>query len=142
MLDLMGSTSNFWNEINPSISRAKALEAEGKGKEKTQFSGSNTTGSQNVTESYEMTPEVYLSFHDPKRLPSISNALKTMPIPVLWTVGNNDPLSRNNAGKSTFDMIPSNPKSIYVLLEGKNHSTSFAASISHLIPWMKSLVAQ
>lgn len=142
MLDLIDPNSRFWDDINPSIDRARKLEAAGKGKEKVQFGGRNVTGSQNITESYEMTPEVYLSFHDPRRLPSNFNALKATSVPVLWTVGDNDPLSRSNAGQNTFRLMPANPKSVFLLLEGKDHSSSFPASIEHLISWMKSLAAQ
>lgn len=139
MLDMIPSNSNFWNDITPSNDRAKSLEAAGKGKEKVQFGGRNVTGSQNVTENYEMTPEVYLSWHDPKRLTGHSSALKATSVPVLWAIGSNDPLVSNNASESTFNMMPANPKSSFVLLGGKDHSTSFVAATEKLIPWMKSL---
>lgn len=142
MLDMIPSNSNFWSDLSPSIDRAKSLEAAGKGKEKVQFGGRNTAGSQNITESYEMPPEVYLSWHDPKRLPSHSNALKAASVPVLWTVGGNDPLVLNNASESTFNRMPANLKSSFLLLGGKDHSTSFVASTEKLIPWLKSLTAQ
>lgn len=139
MLDLIPAGSSFWNDINPSLGRAKSLEAEGKSKEKVHFDGRNTAGSQNITESYEMTPEVYLSFHDPMRLPSSSSALRATSVPVLWTVGSNDPLITSNAGQSTFGMMPAHPKSAFFVLAGKNHSTSREAAIEKLIPWLKSL---
>lgn len=141
MIDLIPSSSNFWADINPSLGRAKSLEAAGKGKEKVQFGGRNTTGSQNITESYEMTPEVYLSWHDPTRLPGQARALKETSVPVLWTVGGNDPLAQSNASEGTFKMMPSNPKSSFVMLTGENHSTSFRASTQKLIPWLMSLTA-
>lgn len=142
MLDMIPSNSNFWFDIHPSIDRAKSLEAAGKGKEKIRFGGRNVTGSQHITESYEMTPEVYLSWHDPQRLPSNSKALKAASVPVLWAVGGNDPLVQSNASESTFNMMSTNPKSSFVLLGGKDHSTSFLATTEKLIPWMKSLVGQ
>jgi pimeloyl-ACP methyl ester carboxylesterase len=142
MLDMIPTSSSFWSDINPSLRRAKSLEADGKGKEKSQFDGRNTAGSQNITESYTMTPEVYLSWHDPQRLPKHAGALQMTSVPVLWTIGGNDPLVLSNASESTFKLMPSNPKSSFVLLGGKDHSTSFLASTELLIPWMKSLVAQ
>lgn len=142
MLDMIASNSSFWSDINPSLDRAKSLEAAGKGKERVQFGGRNTSGSQNITESYEMTPEVYLSWHDPKRLPSHTRALKETSVPVLWTVGGNDPLVQNNASESSFRMMPPNPKSSFFLLGGENHSTSFRASNDKLLPWLRSLAAQ
>lgn len=141
MLDMIPAHFDFWSDLRSSIDRAKALEAAGKGKEKAQFGGRNTSGSQNITESYEMTPEVYLSWHDPGRLPSHSTALKAASVPVLWTVGSNDPLVRNNASERTFSMMPRHPKSSFVLLEGKHHSNSFLASTEILASWMKSLTA-
>lgn len=141
MLDMIASGSSFWSDINASIDRAKSFEADGKGKEKIQFGGRNTAGSKNITESYEMTPEVYLSWHDPKRLPSASRALREVTVPVLWTVGSNDPLVQNNASEGTFRMIPAHPKSSFALLGGKDHSSSFPASIEKLIPWLNTLAA-
>lgn len=142
MLDMIPANSNFWSDINSSLDRAKSLEAAGKGKEKVKFGGRNVTGSQNVTESYEMTPEVYLSWHDPRRLPSATRALHAASVPVLWTVGGNDPLVLNNASENTFRMMPPNPKSSFFQLGGENHSTSFRASNDKFLPWLKSLAAQ
>jgi pimeloyl-ACP methyl ester carboxylesterase len=142
MLDMIPASSSFWSDINPSLSRAKSLEAFGKGKEKIQFGGRNTAGSQNITESYEMTPQIYLSWHDPQHLPKHTGALQMASVPVLWTVGGNDPLVQNNASESTFKIMPSNPKSSFFLLGGKDHSTSFQAPTEKLIPWMKSLTTQ
>lgn len=141
MLDMIPSHADFWADIHPSLARAKALVADGKSKEKTPFGGRNVTGNQNINESYVMTPEVYLSWHDPQRLPSHSRALREAAVPVLWTVGRNDPLARNNASESTFRMMPAHPKSSFVLLDGKDHSSSFVASTEHLLPWLKTLAA-
>lgn len=142
MLDMIPSNLDFWADLRPSIDRAKSLEAGGKGKERAKFGGRNTAGSQHITESYEMTPEVYLSWHDPKRLPSHFQALKVASLPVLWTVGANDPLVRNNASESTYSIMPGNTKSRFFVLAGKDHSSSFAASTEMLFDWMRSLVAQ
>lgn len=142
MLDMIPSNSSFWADINGSLNRAKSLEASGKAQEKVPFGGRNTAGSQSITESYEMTPQIYLSWHDPKRLPSHTSALKLASVPFLWTIGENDPLLQNNASERTFKQMPSQPKSSFVLLSAKDHSNSFPASTEKLILWMKSLTAQ
>lgn len=142
MLDMIPSNLSFWADIRPSLERAQSLQAAGKGKDKMRFGGRDVVGSQHMTETYEMTSEIYLSWHDPKRLPSHTKALAATHLPVFWSVGENDPLIRNNASESTFRLIPSHPKSSYVLLSGKDHSSSFVASTEKLIPWMKAIAGQ
>jgi pimeloyl-ACP methyl ester carboxylesterase len=61
-------------------------------------------------------------------------------VPVLWIVGANDPLVQASASESTFNMIPTNAKSRFVLLVGRDHSTSLPASSELLIAWMKTLM--
>jgi pimeloyl-ACP methyl ester carboxylesterase len=139
LLDMIPAGSSFWQDISPSLNRSRSLESEGKSKTKVQFGGRNTVGSNYTFERYDMTPEVYLSWHDPKRLPSIQKALKESNVPVLFTVGSLDPLINNNASQQTFDMMPRQPQSAFFVLEGKDHNSSFPAAPEKLIPWLKSL---
>lgn len=141
MLDMVPGGSDFWRGIEPSLSKASSLEAAGKGKDRDRFEGRNISGVRNTSEEYEMTPEIYLSWHDPKRLPGSLQALKATTVPVLWTVGANDPLVQANASESTFNQIPVNGKNRFALLVGRDHSTSLPASSDLLIAWMKTLVA-
>lgn len=137
-LDMIPTASSFWQDISPSLERSRSLAAEGKSKTKVQFGGRNTVGSSHTVERYEMTPEVYLSWHDPKRLPSIQNALKESKVPALFTVGSLDPLINNSGSRQTFDLIPRHPQSTFFVLEGKDHNSSFPAAAEKLIPWLKS----
>ena len=140
-LDMIPPSSDFWRDILPSVSRAKSLEAAGKGKEKTPFSGRDVVGGANVVVGHETTPEVYLSWHDPARLPKIERALKETTVPVLFTVGALDPLINNNASRQTFEMIPKHPKSHFFVLDGKDHTSSFPAVLEKLMPWLQQLTA-
>ncbi len=141
-LDMIPTGSTFWQDILPSVERSRALESEGKGKTKVSLGGRDVVGSSHTVERYDMTPEIYLSWHDPKRLPSIQKALKESSIPALMTAGSLDPLINNNAGRKTFELMPHHPQSAYFVLDGKDHNSSFPASIEKLIPWLKSLERQ
>lgn len=141
MLDMIPGDSEFWRGVNPSLAKASSLEAAGKGKDRSRFEGRNVSGARNTSEEYEMTPEINLSWHDPKRLPGSLQALRVTAVPVLWTVGASDPLVQANASESTFNQIPVNGKSRFALLVGRDHSTSLPASSELLIAWMKTLVA-
>jgi pimeloyl-ACP methyl ester carboxylesterase len=139
LLDMIPAGTSFWQDITPSLDRSRTLEAEGKGKTKVQFGGRNTVGSSYIVERYEMTPEVYLSWHDPKRLPGIQKALKESKVPALFTVGALDPLINNSGNRQTFDLMPRHPQSAFFVLEGKDHNSSFPAAAEKLVPWLKAL---
>ncbi|MBI4183392.1 MAG: alpha/beta hydrolase [Proteobacteria bacterium] len=139
LLDLTPPGSLFWKTITPSLERAKALEAAGKAKEKTNFGGANVVGTRSVEESYEMAPEVYLSFHDVARFPSVRAALAKTSLPVFWATGTRDPIG--NAKRRTFEMIPANPASAYVELDGDHNSTMLVAS-DGIIAWLQARAAR
>jgi hypothetical protein len=86
-----------------------------------------------------MTPEVYLSWHDPTRLPGIQKALTASKVPALFTVGSLDPLINNSGNRQTFDLMPRHPQSAFFVLEGKDHNSSFPAAAEKLVPWLKAL---
>lgn len=140
MLDLIPSSAPFWNTLKPSLERSKELEAAGKGKERVRFVANNFHGSKMVEESFDMTPEEFLSFHDPARFPSVRTALRTTKLPVFWAVGTRDPIP---AGKRrVFDMMPGHPKSAYVDLDGEDHNSAMLAAVDRIIAWLKALPAQ
>jgi pimeloyl-ACP methyl ester carboxylesterase len=140
LLDLIPPEALFWKGVNPSLERAKALEAAGKGKERTQFESSNTLGTRTFTETYNTTPEIYLSLNDPARFPSVRAALKATTMPVFWAVGTRDPIP--NAKRWSFEMMPPHPKSAYFDLEGEDHNSAMLAAVDRIIPWLKGLSAQ
>ncbi len=137
MLDLFPPTSPFWNTILPSLRKAKALIAEGKGGEMARFEGSNTSGDQAVKESYEMRAEVYADFHDPEVFPSLRKALPQSRLPVYWGVGSRDPAGGGK--KPSFDRLPENPKSVYSEIPG-DHNSIMRDALPDMVKWVKGLI--
>ena len=136
MLDIFPATSPFWNKITPSLNKAKALVAAGKGGEMTRFEGSNTSGEKSVIESYEMRAEVYASFHDPEAFPSVRRGLAANVLPVYWGVGTRDPAGGGK--KVSFDRMPPNEKSVYSEIPG-DHNSIMRDAIPDIVKWAKSL---
>lgn len=139
LLDLIPPDAPYWKAINPSLARAKELEAAGKAKEHTRFGGHNVHGTQMVAETNDTTPEVYLSFNDPARFPSVKAALAATTVPVFWAVGTRDPIP--SAKRRTFEMIPPHPKSAYFDLEGEDHNSAMLAADERIVSWLKALSA-
>ena len=136
MLDTFPPTSPFWNSITPSLNKAKALIAEGKGASMTRFEGSNTTGEKLVMESYEMRAEVYASLHDPETFPSVRKGLAGNVLPVYWGVGTRDPAGGGK--KVSFDRMPPNEKSVYSEIPG-DHNSIMRDAIPDIVKWIKGL---
>jgi hypothetical protein len=139
LLDLIPQASPFWQRVAPEIERAKKLEAAGQGRVAAPFNGSNAVGEALVAENYDMTPEVYLSFHDPARFPSVKAALPATRLPVFWTSGTRDPTA--NAKRRTFEMLPRNPASVYSEPEG-DHNSAFLPAADPLVAWMRANFAK
>lgn len=140
MLDLIPSSAPFWSSLKPSLERAKQLEAAGKGKQRVRFTATNVYGTKTVEESFDMTPEEFLSFHDPARFPSVRAALRTTKLPVFWAVGTRDPIP---AGKRwAFDMLSGHPKSAYFDLDGEDHNSAMLAAVDRIVAWLKTLSAK
>jgi hypothetical protein len=136
MLDIFPPTSPFWNTIMPSLRKAKALIAEGKGGEMARFEGSNTSGEKSITESYEMRAEVYASFHDPEAFPSVRKGIGANVLPVYWGVGTRDPAGGGK--KPSFDRLPPNEKSVYSEIPG-DHNSIMRDALPDIAKWVKSL---
>lgn len=134
LLDLIPPTGIFWKRIQPEIDRAKQLEAAGRARVPVQFGGQNAVGEAFVEESYTTTPEVFLSFHDPARFPSVKAALPATRLPVFWTSGSRDPTP--NAKRRTFEMLARNPASVYSEPEG-DHNSAFLPAADPLVAWMR-----
>lgn len=136
MLDLFPPTSPFWNSIMPSLRKAKALIAEGKGQDLTRFEGSNTTGTTVIIENYQMRPVVYAGFHDPEVYPSLRKALPQTQLPVYWGVGTRDPAGGGK--KSSFDRLPPNDKNVYSEIPG-DHNSIMRVALPDMVKWVKAL---
>jgi len=139
LLDLTPSSAQaFWAAIMPSVERARALDRDGKGKDKIKFSGTNVVGEKSIEEHYETTPEIFLSFHDVERYPSNRAALRETKIPVFWSSGKKDPIRTGK--KPSFDLIPPNPASVYMDIEG-DHNSAMTNAIDPIIAWIKARLA-
>lgn len=139
LLDITAPNAPTITGLQASVNKAKALEADGKGKVKTRFTGFNTQGDKSIEETYDTTPEIFLSFHDVARAPSVRKGLASNSVPVFWSAGSRDPIGNNK--KSTFDKMRSVPGSLYVESNG-DHNTNMTASIEPIIAWMKARTAQ
>jgi pimeloyl-ACP methyl ester carboxylesterase len=136
MLDLFPPNARFWNSIRPSLDKAKALIAAGKGEEMTRFEGSNTTGANVIVEAYDMRPVVYASFHDPEVFPSLRRALPQTKLPVYWGVGSRDPAGGGK--KPSYDRLPANPASVYSEIDG-DHNSIMRDALPAMVTWVKGL---
>ena len=74
-----------------SVQKARRLVAQGTKHEKHDFRDLNQGSSFGIT----TTPEIYLSYFDPKLFPSHIDGLQKLKVPILWIDGENDILSRN-----------------------------------------------
>ncbi len=133
LIDLIPPNSPFWARIRPEVDRARALVAAGKAKARVEFGGTNVSGAASIEERYVTTPEVYLSFHDPERFPSIRASLAATRVPVFWSAGKADPTV--NAKRRTFEIVPRNAASVYVEPDG-DHNSAFLPAADPLLAWL------
>ncbi|MBM3558579.1 MAG: hypothetical protein FJX53_01515 [Alphaproteobacteria bacterium] len=133
MLDMIPPTGNFWKAIGPALEQARALEAAGKGREKAIFAGTNIIGTQTIEERYETTTEVFLSFHDTARFPSVRAALAKTRGPVLWATGKADPIPMSK--RRSFEMMPRHADGLYVGPDG-DHNSSMIAALDTIVDWL------
>ena len=138
MLDMLPPTGNFWKAIGPALEQARALEAAGKGREKAIFVGTNVKGTQTIEERYETTAEIFLSFHDTGRFPSVRSALARTRGPVFWSTGKLDPVPTSK--RRTFEMITANPASLYLEPDG-DHNSSMLTAIEAILGWLAARAA-
>ena len=133
MLDMIPPSGNFWKSIGPALDQARALEAAGKGREKAIFVGTNVMGTQTIEERYETTPEIFLSFHDTGRFPSVRSALAKTRGPVFWSTGRQDPIPTSK--RRSFEMIPADPVSLYLEPDG-DHNSSMLTAMDSILQWL------
>lgn len=136
MLDMFPPTAQFWKGVMPSLNKAKALIAAGKGQEMARFEGTNTSGTNLLSENYEMRPVVYASFHDPEVFPSLRKALPQTKLPVYWGVGSRDPAGGGK--KPSYDRLPPNAKSVYAEIPG-DHNSIMRDAVPAMVKWVKGL---
>ena len=121
----------FIKRVGRDVSRARALVAAGKGKEKHRFSDVNQGRALEVA----ATAEVYLSWFDPDG-PAVmtkSAASFKAPTPLLLVVGS------GNQGKDyIFDKAPPHAKSRFVAVPA-GHIAVLSAAIGEVVTWLDSL---
>jgi len=86
------------------------------------------------------TAEIYLSYSDPEGLAVMPRTVEAInpPVPLLWVVGTNDPLSRLGRGY-VFSKAPGHPHSRYEELLA-DHGGVPAGSAHMAAVWLKELV--
>lgn len=136
MLDMFPPTAQFWKGVMPSLNKAKALIAAGKGQEIARFEGTNTSGTNLLSENYEMRPVVYASFHDPEVFPSLRKALPQNKLPVYWGVGSRDPAGGGK--RPSFDRLPPTPANVYSEIDG-DHNSIMRDALPAMVTWVKGL---
>ena len=136
MLDMFPPTAQFWKGVMPSLNKAKALIAAGKGQEMARFEGTNTSGTNLLSENYEMLPVVYASFHDPEVFPSLRKALPQNKLPVYWGVGSRDPAGGGK--RPSFDRLPATPGNVYSEIDG-DHNSIMRDALPAMVKWVKGL---
>jgi pimeloyl-ACP methyl ester carboxylesterase len=136
MLDMFPPTAQFWKGVMPSLNKAKALIAAGKGQEMARFEGTNTSGTNLLSENYEMRPVVYASFHDPEVFPSLRKALPQNKLPVYWGVGSRDPAGGGK--RPSFDRLPPTPANVYSEIDG-DHNSIMRDALPAMVTWVKGL---
>ena len=124
----------FSKRVGQDVSRARALIAAGKGKEKQRFSDVNQGRALEIT----ATAEVFLSWFDPDGpavMPKSAASFKA-PIPLLLVVGSND---RTAQGRDyIFDKAPPHAKSRFVTVSA-DHFGVPSAAIEEVATWLGSL---
>ena len=124
----------FRDSAAASVSRAKALIEEGKGREKHEF-GDNDQGKRSTVSA---TPEVYLSWFDPDGpavMPKNAAAFKK-PLPLLIIVGSRE---KNAKGPEYFfHKAPSHPNSKFVTVEA-DHTGVPGAAAEEILAWLGAL---
>jgi pimeloyl-ACP methyl ester carboxylesterase len=124
----------FGKRVGPDVTRARALVAAGRGKEKQRFSDLNQGRPLEVA----ATAEIYLSWFDPDGpavMPRSAASFKA-PTPLLLVVGSQDRTARGK--EYIFDKAPPHPKSRFVSVPA-DHFEVPSAAIDEVVTWLDSL---
>jgi pimeloyl-ACP methyl ester carboxylesterase len=117
------------------VDKARSLVESGKGDETLSMDDLN----QGRRQSISMRASVLLSYFDPNGLGNMPGTITRFkkPVPLLWVVGNKDPLFPFGPGYA-FDKAPNHPSSKYVVVQADHVSTPDAA-VSNVQDWIKAL---
>lgn len=118
-----------------SVAKAKELVDAGKGGSSARFADMNMGKELTMV----VTAEEYLSYYDPEG-PAVmprSAAMINPPLPILWVVGGQDPLSKSGPGY-VFEQAPAHPLSRYAVVDADHLGTPTAAT-AVVLEWLKTL---
>lgn len=123
--------------VRDSIEEARRLMAAGQGDTRKDFDDINQGRPLKV----RMTAKDFLSYYDPASDAEMSVTAPRIPAqtPVLWVIGNEDPLYRSGRGY-VFDKLPANAKSRYLEVTA-NHLTTPVVARDAVSAWIKAAIA-
>lgn len=118
------------------VDQARELVAAGKGSESLSVLDLN---SGDRKRSIRMRTDVLLSYFDPQGLGNMQVTAPRIrkPVPILWVVGDMDPLSRLGP-QYAFQRAPAHPASKYVSVSA-DHINTPEASVAEVIAWIEAL---
>jgi pimeloyl-ACP methyl ester carboxylesterase len=125
----------FRQAVAADVARAKSLVESGRGAEREAFLDINQGQRRKLT----MPAAIYFSWMDPNGaavIPKSTAALKPG-TPLLWVVGQNDPMAKRGEGYA-FAKAPPNPKSAYVVTKG-GHFDANEIAATQIVDWLKKL---
>lgn len=123
--------------VHDSIDEARRLVAAGQGDTRKDFEDIN----QGTAIKVRTTAKAYLSYFDPETDAEMSRTASRIPaqIPVLWVIGDKDPLFRRGRDY-VFAKLPANPKSQYLEVQATHLTTPVVAS-AEVLTWIRAAVA-
>jgi hypothetical protein len=119
-------------QISESVTRARAMVAEGHGDEPASFTDLNIRGPFSI----ETTPTIYLSFFDPAGPANMFDNISRLRAPLLWVAGTAD---RSQSGlEFAFMQAPTNPLNRYIIVTADHLGTPTAAREA-VLAWLREL---
>ncbi|MCW0236219.1 MAG: alpha/beta hydrolase [Ferrovibrio sp.] len=122
--------------VHDSIDEARRLVAAGQGDTRRDFEDSN----QGTSIKVRTTARNYLSYFDPNSDAEMSRTAARIPaqIPVLWVIGDKDPMFRRGRDYA-FSKLPANPKSRYLEVAA-THLTTPVVGTAEALAWIKAAI--
>ena len=127
-------TTSVQQLVGDSVARARALVAEGKGKEPDEFDDINNGKVSTVITSAEH----YLDYFDPQGAANMPATVAGLQAPLLWVVGTRDPVIFDRGRAYVFDRAPANAYNRYGVVEADHMGTPDAAS-DLVLDWLRGL---
>jgi esterase/lipase len=125
----------FRSRVEPSVTKAREMVAQGRGSEKAWFDDINQGRSKTIRTS----AEAYLSYFDPEGAGNMRRSARAIPVPVpiFIGVGTGDE-SASNVGEAIYRRAPAHEKSRYVSVAA-DHVGVASVIAPELVAWLRSL---